>query len=345
MVSVKQVILASILLIIGLFVGYFLPHGEKAVIEPKEDGIHLTNLEYEELKQSSDRAKDLEKKVQSLSDINLDEYVSLKDQREKYLKADELFGKVMLLFLADLSLHMSDKVKDWANMSPEDRRDHFDQTFAAEVKTTPTSVSQPIYESNDSEVSSIADDRQFQREQILNAKQPFRGKLSFQDKLGRNMKTMMDSRVVRELWGKEIWDGPTQPIQLDQLIFYEVSRKGEFRRGTKTEAQVEFKLDIEETKNSKNKFYTRLKISIKNSKRFYFHFDDKVEAVHPVTHDKVGSAPCRGVILKGERGVLVYLSYLRDDSGKPDGKFIVGRLIDTRLKNPVLGNFLLEKKN
>ncbi|TNF00966.1 MAG: hypothetical protein EP326_05525 [Deltaproteobacteria bacterium] len=341
----KQVLLASILLIIGLFVGYFLPHNEKTEIEPKEDGIHLTNLEYEELKKSSDKAKELEKKVQSLSEINLEEYVSLKDQREKYLKADELFGKVMLLFLADLSLHMSDKVKDWASMSSEDRRDHFDQTFAAEVKTNPTPVSQTTYESNEFEVSSVADERQFQKEQILNAKQPFRGKLSFQDKLGRSMKTMMDSKVVRELWGKEIWDGPTQPIQLDQLRFYEVSRKGEFRRGTKTEAQVEFKLEINESKNSKKNFETRLKISIKNSKRFYFHFDDKMEAVHPVTHDKVGGAPCRGVILKGERGVLVYLSFLRDDSGKPDGKFIVGRLIDTRLKNPVLGNFLLEKSN
>ncbi len=341
----RQVITASILLFIGLIVGYFIPHiGEVPESDKIDSSVQVSKQEYDELKKTAEKAKQLEEKINTLSEINLEEYVTLKDQKERYLKADELFGKVMLLFLADLSLHMNEKVKEWANESPEERREHFNNVFSQSYSSSETvlpTVAEPV----DFELSGDQDEKQFQREQVLNAKQPFRGNLSFKDKLGRSMKNLMDPRVVNELWGKDVWKGPTQPIQHDQIVYYEVRRNGEFRRGKKTVAKIDFKLEINELKNSKKQFSTRLKISIKNSKRFYFHFDDKVEALHPTTHNKFGDGPCRGVILKGEKGILVYLSYLRDRSGKPDDKLIVGRLIDTRLKNPILGNFLLEKSN
>ena len=249
----------------------------------------------------------------------------------------------MLLFLADLGLHMNKSVKDWANQSPEVRREKFENVFANDSQSPPVEVTPSLNESF--ELSEDQDQRLFEREQILNAKKPFQGSLSFKDKLGQSMKDMMDFRVVRELWEKKFGKGETQTIQFEQLVYYEVRRKGLFRRGKKTRAKMDYKLEIEENKDSKKKLKTRLKISIKNSKRFYFHFDDRVEALHLVNHNKFGKGPCRGVILKGEKGILVYLSYLRDFSGKPDNKMIVGRLIDTRLKNPILGNFLLESSD
>lgn len=339
----KQILIPLIFLLAGLLTGYFFQSDKAETISIESNQIQITKEEYSKLKESSQRATELNQKVQSLSEINLEEYVTLKDQREKYLKADELFGKVMLLFLADLSLHMNESVQDWANQSSEERRENFERVFTNERQesTPPAETTTSFSESY--ELSEDQDQRQFEREQILNAKKPFQGRLSFRDKLGRSMKNMMDSRVVRELWGKEVWKGETQPIQFDQLVYYEVRRKGFFRRGKKTQAKMDFRLEIDENKDPKKKFKTRLKISIKNSKRFYFHFDDRVEALHPANHNKFGKGPCRGVILKGEKGILVYLSYLRDFSGKPDNKLIVGRLIDTRLKNPILGNFLLEK--
>lgn len=339
----RQAVIPFIFLLTGLLAGYFFQIStQPPEVREKSDSI-VSEQELKELRSKSKKADELSEKLKKLSEINIEEYVTLKDQREKYLKADELFGKVMLLFLADLSLHMNKTVSDWANQTPDERRENFNEVFATsqpQIENYPTPTNESV-----SRLEGVPefDDYQFQKEQQYNAKKPFKGRLGFQDKLGRNMKNMMDNRVVRELWGKEIWKGPTQKLQFDQLVFYEVRRKGLFRRGKKTQANLDFRLDIEEVKGSKKEFKTRLKISVKNSKRFYFHFDDKVEALHPKNHSKFGEGPCRGVILKGEKGILVYLSFLRNQSGKPDDKLIVGRLIDTRLKNPILGNFLLEK--
>jgi hypothetical protein len=48
---------------------------------------------------------DFRSNFKNLTNAELEDYLKLKDQREKYEKADELLSKMMLLFLADLGLH------------------------------------------------------------------------------------------------------------------------------------------------------------------------------------------------------------------------------------------------
>ena len=220
----NQILIPLIFLLAGLLTGYFFQSDKTETSSLESEQVQISKVEYSKLKESSKRANELNQKVQSLSKINLEEYVTLKDQREKYLKADELFGKVMLLFLADLGLHMNKSVKDWANQSPEVRREKFENVFANDSQSPPVEVTPSLNESF--ELSEDQDQRLFEREQILNAKKPFQGSLSFKDKLGQSMKDMMDFRVVRELWGKEVWKGETQTIQFEQLVYYEVRRKG-----------------------------------------------------------------------------------------------------------------------
>lgn len=46
-------------------------------------------------------------KFQELTAADLEEYYRLKTAEDKYKKADEILGKVMAIFLADLGLHAS----------------------------------------------------------------------------------------------------------------------------------------------------------------------------------------------------------------------------------------------
>jgi regulatory protein YycI of two-component signal transduction system YycFG len=46
----------------------------------------------------------LKDSIISFTEKEFEQYLKLKDQKKRYQKADELFGKVMLLFLAELGL-------------------------------------------------------------------------------------------------------------------------------------------------------------------------------------------------------------------------------------------------
>ncbi|EQC45929.1 hypothetical protein M899_1250 [Bacteriovorax sp. BSW11_IV] len=50
-------------------------------------------------------------KVQEKPQIDFEEYLTLKNEREKYLKAEELYGKMMIMFLASIGLREQGIVK------------------------------------------------------------------------------------------------------------------------------------------------------------------------------------------------------------------------------------------
>ena len=53
-------------------------------------------------------------KLQSLAEGDLEDYYRLKSMEERYLKADEILGKMMVIFLADLGLRVSKGAQDAA---------------------------------------------------------------------------------------------------------------------------------------------------------------------------------------------------------------------------------------
>ncbi len=54
------------------------------------------------------------RKLQALADVDLEDYYRLKTMEEKYRKADEILGKVMVIFLADLGLRVSKNAQNAA---------------------------------------------------------------------------------------------------------------------------------------------------------------------------------------------------------------------------------------
>lgn len=61
-------------------------------------------------------------KLQRLAEADLEEYYRLQASREKFRKADEILGKIMTIFLADLGLHVSRHAVDASKKEPPPAR-------------------------------------------------------------------------------------------------------------------------------------------------------------------------------------------------------------------------------
>src|SRR5688572_10072503 len=67
---------------------------------------HPTSRSVEQPKRSV-----VEEKLIGLSEKEIREYAELKDQKEKLKKADEIFGKILLLVMADLGIKSPEVMK------------------------------------------------------------------------------------------------------------------------------------------------------------------------------------------------------------------------------------------
>ena len=96
----KKWIQVSLVFFLGFSVGlFFSPHFKTP---------HQSESEFN--KENSLRADSvLRKKIQELYDVDFEEYHKLKSLKAKYLKANDLLGKMMTLFLAELGLRMNSK--------------------------------------------------------------------------------------------------------------------------------------------------------------------------------------------------------------------------------------------
>ncbi len=74
----------------GVLIGHFFPTKSSEQASPE---IQKYNV--------------LKTKFEKLSQVDLEEYVQLKNQKEKYEKADEIFGKILTIFLYDLGIRAS----------------------------------------------------------------------------------------------------------------------------------------------------------------------------------------------------------------------------------------------
>ena len=55
------------------------------------------------------RFEELQSKIQEIHDVDIQEYLKLKEQKAQFLKANDILSKMMMIFLADLGLRMSSK--------------------------------------------------------------------------------------------------------------------------------------------------------------------------------------------------------------------------------------------
>lgn len=91
----KEIFKIILLLAIGTVLGFFvLPQFMRRPVEQSLEVRPEYNPAWRE-------------KLQNLTDQDLTEYYRLKSLEERYKKADEILGKIMVIFLADLGLHVS----------------------------------------------------------------------------------------------------------------------------------------------------------------------------------------------------------------------------------------------
>ena len=118
--------LISVLLTLFFVIGLF---AERYLIK-KDAGNLFTQAQYDELNlknQSLEKKNDLFKKellkirghFSEISSVDIEEYLRLKTMEEKYQKAEEILGKILLIFFADLDIHLTQSQREFAEKMSE----------------------------------------------------------------------------------------------------------------------------------------------------------------------------------------------------------------------------------
>jgi len=102
--------LAQYILITAFFL-YCGAYGFHWMVEPKLAVQAPANIE---CSNSDPRLEDAKRKFEALAQVDYEDYLKLKTDAEKYKKADEILGKIMAVFIADLGIHFKEK----ASVSP-----------------------------------------------------------------------------------------------------------------------------------------------------------------------------------------------------------------------------------
>lgn len=100
-------------------------------------GYLLGNSKVPHSEQYRSAVEDLERSLSLIEQTDLKEFQELKDQREKFEKANEIYGKVMLVLLANLSLKLDSN--NWGNLSnveapAMENKGHRDENIALKKK-------------------------------------------------------------------------------------------------------------------------------------------------------------------------------------------------------------------
>lgn len=87
-----------LIFIVGLTLGFLIPRSPRVMTSQDSNQGNDQN-----------KLKELGLKFQKISEEDIQEYLQLKEMKAKYEKADEIFGKILNIFLLDLGLRISGK--------------------------------------------------------------------------------------------------------------------------------------------------------------------------------------------------------------------------------------------
>ena len=98
------------MVLMALFVGYGL--GKRG--EPVSDSLHPFEKTEQETVDYKEKYLALQSRFDQLNKVDFEEYLQLKTQKEKYNKANDILGKILVIFLAELGLKVSGEARDYA---------------------------------------------------------------------------------------------------------------------------------------------------------------------------------------------------------------------------------------
>jgi hypothetical protein len=333
-------ILTSICLLLGLGLGFVLDQPDKKLNLELIKTQELLSLQQDE----NLRYALAKKKIEIFTENHMLEYHALIDQKEKYQKADDILSKVMLIFLADLGIHLSSKNKKWVRqtrmVNEQNSFKHKKENNNEKEELVPTA-----HRFTESEAETEAQEISWEMEKlpINNAikKNQFREESKifrrFFDKLDSNIKSLIRyDKEINILAANKIYKGRTHPANKSLVNYYLGKRKGFIRRGKKTNLKIAYHLRPYQN-TIELEYKVKLKFNTLGDSYTAIQLNDTFTAVHPHSHNSKGEGPCRFLILKGLNGLRIYLTNVR---GK---NMIFGRILNINRKKPTLGFFLLEK--
>ena len=184
-----KIIIPIICLLIGLAVG------------AKFFSTTETAKEISLLPQSKTQKKleSFNKAAQKISNIDLLEYIKLKTMKEKYEKADEILGKIMLLFLANVQLEMNKDVKEYFSTSkrPTLKNDIPKSISVSKKKESIEVIISPFKKFNKKNLGKI-ENEDFSDIEIKTAKFELKEPYSFY----KNAKSATELKEVFRVYGK-----------------------------------------------------------------------------------------------------------------------------------------------
>lgn len=331
-------ILLGFCLFLGLGLGYLL-HQPDQLLNKELLKTQELLLSEQEQNLRYDLAK---KKIELFTEKQMIEYHHLIDQKEKYKKADDILSRVMLIFLADLGIHLSSKNKKWIRDSRIEKKQVVDKENSEKVIRNNEIITNldknNKVENNEEDLFLGMEKEPFEKSNIKDeSHREMRKFRRFFDKLGKKIKSFIRfDKEINILSANKIYKGETKPANKNLITFFLGKRKGLFRRGTKTNLKSVYHLKLD-TKATELEYRVKLKFNTSGDSYTAIQLNDSFEAVHPISHNSRGQGPCRFLILKGSNGLRLYLTFIKAKN------MIFGRVLNINNKKPTLGFFLLEK--
>ncbi|MCB0385261.1 MAG: hypothetical protein KDD43_07695 [Bdellovibrionales bacterium] len=117
----SRVLFTILITATGVFgIGYYWGH-RQAEMRMEREAPPAAILSKAVPNESTRKLEDLKAKFVRLSEEDYAEYLQIKDERAKYQKADEILGKIILLFLADLGVRVSKDQLSFARQSTSEQ--------------------------------------------------------------------------------------------------------------------------------------------------------------------------------------------------------------------------------
>ena len=313
---------------LGLVVGYFGGQNNNSEeITKLKDHLDETQDELSKAQSNSDRFLKAQEKLKIFTEKQMEEYRALKDQKSKYLKAEEILGKMMVIFLADLSIHLSNKNKDWIKESRVSANENIGKTNKKksmfDVKEYEESLDRLDSDPDESYIPpNLTSLEEQDLKKYLNEKaKKFQRFSDFYR--GGIQRSLVSSQYKKLLFTKKYLTKDLKPVPRNLLKFYEGSKGGTFRRGRKTEIKLYYSLKyIKENKDGIP--IVSLKFSTVGKNSTYIMIKENYLAMHPVDHNDHGSGgACRFLVLRPVDGTAeLFLSYTKQK------KTIFGKMVN-----------------
>jgi hypothetical protein len=294
---ISTVLIGGILLLLGTTFQFYNATEESAkkLIELEEDNRRLKNHQNAVID-----------KIKSLSSIHLAEYIELKSLKERYLKADEMLGKMMLIFLADLQLNLPKKQKDWVTKKGPFEKEN-EKLLSLESEIVVKSMTCPVCpEATVEKIKKVVVDKRIQRSKKYDEK----SWLDLTDLLPKPysaIKNMMDFDIFRDLWSGGLYKKNTWPLYSTHSLDYLGTWVGHLRGSdyqlpitlklkelnTRAEDIVSYKMVLNQGQNLHGE--ERLAFDLK------MQLSHELKGFHPISHNHTLGGNCRGLILKSRQ--------------------------------------------